>query len=414
VQSVVQSKSGRWSGLFKQLGRAPVIPNAIDSSLLSPEARAFKAEMLAPRVKTTSAPSPRGPSFNETTAGCHDVHGSFDYYWEEGDQWITVEFDFEECDDPDGGDVFAYVIAGGYDEPPHVVVDANIYEITALDSVTFTAEVISNTHLPPVGWSWTPAGGTTWDPLTKACLEPGQTCRIQLHGTGTMAYTVQDPSTGENIQDELQIVVNLPPDVGVDDGDADLPSNWDTGGASGSMINQAEGDSISLGVLRLGEWVYTQGCAQCTHHPPTFAEPAVDPTSHYGDCTDFTQAAIKQVLGTHWPHQKINTSMFDTLSASLLATHGFVEVTPPLVEGTGVPTDGEVVVRGKTTGRRNGHAGIFVGYAAGTPLRPLGWANNGSPATDSTANQDRETGLRDFSPITGYATRFFAPVKSSP
>jgi hypothetical protein len=66
--------------------------------------------------------------------------------------------------------------------------------------------------------------------------------------------------------------------------------------------------------------------------------------------------------------------------------------------------------------QRKAMPGVFVGYGlnpndpSGT-LHILGYANNGSPATDSTDNKPSNTGLRDFNPFTGYATRFFAPLK---
>jgi hypothetical protein len=68
------------------------------------------------------------------------------------------------------------------------------------------------------------------------------------------------------------------------------------------------------------------------------------------------------------------------------------------------------------TGTKKGHAGVFAGYALNPndqsgKLHIIAWANNGSPATDSTPNKPSSTGLRDFNPFTGYATRFFAPLK---
>lgn len=405
------SKNGRWKALFGMLPKAPVIPDSAHRHALSAEVQAFAATMLASRPAPTGASNSVHSNFD---SGCLDVHGTFDWYSDIEQAWLIIDVDIEVCDPDDGGgDIFEYVIDSGYSAGPYVVVDADKYNITDLDSVSFSAEVVSDGHEPPVGWTWVPGGGLAWDPWTdssvrQACLGTVPSCKIQVHGTGTMFYVVDDATTGDSLSGQLQIIASLPPDAGADSGDAPLPSNWDSGGASSTPISVLQLTKILQAADSSDEhftWVYTQNCAQCDSagiHGP-FTEHVVDIPNHYGDCTDFVWAMVTKVLGASWNHQKINTAMFDTLDAPHLAAHGYAE------DVSGNPIAGEAIVRGKTSGTRSGHAGIFSGWCAGSPHHPCGMAENGTPATYYAAGTSKGLGLRDFGPLTGYATRFFRP-----
>jgi len=148
-----------------------------------------------------------------------------------------------------------------------------------------------------------------------------------------------------------------------------------------------------------GEWTYTQNGAKGGVEPPRNTE------LKFGDCTDLTWDATK-ALGPGWPHgwnQKISTRMFDTLSATVLASVGYRQV----------PVDsaraGDIVVRG-------GHAGVYGGDWGPSTPGVWGWANNGSPAypDPSRPNVDRDTGWFNFETkiVNGVpiAPKFFRPL----
>jgi hypothetical protein len=87
-----------------------------------------------------------------------------------------------------------------------VTVTAERTTIVGIDSVTFTATIRpdlaillngSQSSADPdavsphvVGWLWVPdlVGA---DPWTKACAAPALTCRAELHGSGTMVFSVR-------------------------------------------------------------------------------------------------------------------------------------------------------------------------------------------------------------------------------
>ncbi len=79
-------------------------------------------------------------------------------------------------------------------------------------------------------------------------------------------------------------------------------------------------------------------------------------------------------------------------SAGLIAANGYVAVSAAEAR------QGDVVVRG-------GHAGLFIGPS--TNGRILGLANNGTPATENTANHDGVTGVISFDPLNASQPLFF-------
>jgi len=406
--AVKTSQNGRWKSVLTRAKNGSRIPDVGERTPLSDEAKAFEAEELAPAQLGNRASSPTSATRNDD---CVDVSAEIKYYWDEGDMWITVTISFTDCDAGGGGDVFAWVIDHGYDDPPHVVVDASAYEVMALDSVTFTAEVVSDVHLQPIGWSWAPSNGASWDPWTQACAGTATTCKIQLHGGGKMYYTVQD-NASNNITSFVRVIVDLPADAGDDDGDSPFDTAVDTGSVPSTAVTATESQSILSFAKGTGEWSYTQGCAGCKlpHGSPPGPnwEPAVDRPNHIGDCTDFVWWAIRNTLtSTAWPFQKIATWEYLTLydSTAKLAKNGYV-----LVDSASVRA-GDVILRGRAP-RGSGHAGLFMGWAAGPGGGyPIGWANNGTPATDTTSRYDGDTGRFHFKVKTGYVTRFFRPIK---
>lgn len=122
----------------------------------------------------------------------------------------------------------------------------------------------------------------------------------------------------------------------------------------------------------------------------------------FGDCTDFVWIAVKNVLGSSWPHAKISRRMFNNFSTTKLAANGYVVVDSASVR------IGDIVVRTKTTGCQCGHAGGFIGWGAGG--HPIGHANNGLPATKTRPNKDNPTGKYDFIQRAGELTKSFRPV----
>ena len=403
--STAKSKSGRWSGLFKQIKNARLIPDSVASATQSPEATAFESATLA---RPTRPAAKLSSTVFDTDPGCVQVHGEFSWYWDEGDEWFTVEVDFTDCNPDDGGgDVFVWLATNGYDTPPHVVLDANVYQVVDPDSVTFTAEVVSDTHLPPVGWTWTVGGSAATDPWTIACAGTGTTCRIQVHGTGFMSYTVQDGS-GHDLTDTLEIVGISPPDVdslAVGGGDTDDAGSPGATFAT-NAISAATGSSILSNALGQPDWVYTQGCAQCGALPHAHTEPAKNLASHEGDCTDFVWSVVRSVLGsTTWPFTQIaRTTTFGRMTSANAGYWGYV-----LTDSAHV-REGDVVVRVHVVGTDTlgGHAGIFDHWEKGG--NAIGWANNGIPATATSDNIDFPTGKFNFKPKTGWITRFFRPA----
>ena len=299
-------------------------------------------------------------------------------------------------------------------DPPHVVVTADHSTVVALDTVTFTAEVYSGgAHVTAVGWTWVPKLGTAWDPWTKACSGVELTCRIQLHGTGDMYYSVKDDENTV-ITGTAHVVAEVPEDVGDDNlvGDDPLVTLGNPN-SSGTPVDETTGRSILLTGVLSGEWFYTQGCAQC--HGGSFTEPAVNLANRYGDCTDFVWYAISSTLGASWPRdyddEKMSTKMYNSRDGTQLAEHGFIQVDSASVRM------GDVVVRTVIGG--SGHAGIFIGWIASdvtgeyTNGFPGGWANNGWPATHDAEGHNGLTGLFSFTPKDGTVTKFFRPLRSS-
>jgi hypothetical protein len=259
-------------------------------------------------------------------------------------------------------------------------------------------------HVTAVGWRWAPKLGSAWDPWTKECSGVDVTCRIQIHGTGDMYYTVVDDENNQ-IAGTVHVDAAAPDDVGNDgvSGDAPPSTQWDSGGTSATPVDGFQSTLIlSSGVLS-GPWHYTQACAQCSGGCVTCdhgnsAEPQLDYANRYGDCTDFVYVAITNTLGSAWKHAKMSTSMYNSDTTNL-AAHGFVQVDSAQVR------PGDVVVRTIIGG--SGHAGLFVGWVAGAGA--AGWANNGLPATDTRPNKPNPTGKFLFAPDAGLVVKFFRP-----
>jgi hypothetical protein len=212
----------------------------------------------------------------------------------------------------------------------------------------------------------------------------------------------------------MGVTGTIPDDAG-DVGDADSVAYSDAGSTFGPEISELQGEQILVNAILSGEWTYTQGCAGCwdySYNPPVHGslyEPAISIPMKFGDCTDYVQTAIKNILGSSWPHTKLSTKMFNRFvadsaaAADSLRKHGYAQVDSAHARA------GDVVVRAKNTAKYNGHAGVFVGWAAGG--HPIGWANNGSPAglAPPDTNVDRPTGSTDFKVKSGYITKFFRP-----
>jgi hypothetical protein len=404
------SKNGRWKSVLTRVKNGRSIPDAGSRSALSAEARAFEAEVLLP--------SSQNGASNITTAarndGCLDVRAEIEYYWEEGDAWITITVEFTDCDSGGGGDVFCWVIDNGYDDPPHVVVDADAYDVITGDSVTFVAEVVSDVHLSATGWQWTPANGYASDPWTAACAGTATTCnKVEIHSTGTMAYTVQD-AVGNNITGQVRIVADLPPDIASlgDDGDAPGTSASNTP-VNTVALTQSEGDSVLATAKASGEWTYTQGCAHCKSphgnvNGAINSEYPVDYGLRRGDCTDLVFYSLRTYLGTTaWPFEKISTAEFNTWSDTAptrLARHGYVQIDSSQVRR------GDAVLKTSLSG--GGHAGIFMLWGVGGV--PVAYANNGSPADSTKAGKDTTTGRWTARKAPGTVIKYFRALKVVP
>jgi len=400
------SRNGRWKSVLTRVKNGRSIPEAGKRSPLSAEAQAFEAEVLAASSRTSAS----GMASANHNDGCVDVRAVIEYYWEEGDAWFTVTVEFTDCDSGGGGDVFCWVIDNGYDDPPHVVVDANAYEVMGTDSVTFTAEVVSTVHLPAVGWTWVPANGTSWDPWTQACSGTATTCKIQVHGTGRMYYTVQDAESN-NITGNVRVIADTAPeidDVSPDDaGDTDISTPSVT--FATYPISAAQGTAILAEAKSQPNWVYTQGCYHCnpnlgyvTNHPD-WTEPPKNLANHYGDCTDFVWTVARNVLGsTSWPFgssEIARTVQFQTFTSSTAGYYGYVII------DSAQAREGDVVLLARVdtggspahTIYEGGHVGIFVQWVAGpNGGYPNGWANNGKPASPAHPNSDGTTGIFHF------------------
>ena len=177
-------------------------------------------------------------------------------------------------------------------------------------------------------------------------------------------------------------------------------------------ITMAEGLEIAKKAINSPEWHYTQGNAQVDDSLGP-REPAKDWATYYGDCTDFVWWAAKQALGTNWPHpwgERPGTGNYHLpspnnaigMTTEQLKAVGYKRVLPPETV-----RPGDTVVRG-------GHAGIYLGIDQQNRL--MGWANNGSPATNTRLREiDRFTTYYDFSPVGGVVPEYFRPlVKCTP
>ncbi len=325
-----------------------------------------------------------------------------------------------------GRAILEYVVT--FVSAPQVFVKADNNTVIATDSLAFTAQSLGVSEtLTPVGWRWRSQIDTIWDPWTKASAGTALTCKIQVHGSGTMFFTALRQN-GDSLIGSFSVVADLPP-LAQDDGDADvevpLPSDTTT---IGSEISEQQGSSIPVkayqprGTPPSYEWVYTQGCASCWQkkkHGP-FYEPAVDTALKIGDCTDFTLTAIHGVLGDGFRHAKIGTTHFNhwvadsAAHAVLLRRAGYVQVAKPQT--------GDVVVRAKdgptpadTSRKWNGHAGVFIGFAVkGADSTAVGTANNGTPATFTNENGDSTTKAISFKRGPGYLVKFFRPLTTLP
>jgi hypothetical protein len=107
-----------------------------------------------------------------------------------------------------------------------VAVTAERTTIEVLDSVTFTATIRpdiavllnrSPSSADPdavsphvVGWLWVPDLGGV-DPWTKACDAPALTCRSELHGSGTMVFSIR--LIDEVCADWVHVEAEAPPDI---------------------------------------------------------------------------------------------------------------------------------------------------------------------------------------------------------
>jgi hypothetical protein len=405
LQTVHASRSGPWSPIFSGVTHAGIIPDSAHRSPLSDEARAFEAEMLVSRsAKPSTTTSVHGASLN---TGCDDVNGTF-YYWD-GSSWVFIEVDVSVCDDT-YGDFLGWIIDNGYANPPSISVDASNYEITDLDSVTFTARIGGGTY-PRLGWTWVPEAGTSWDPWTTACTGNNLTCRIQVHGTGKMYFTIATPSG--NLPGGMGITGDAAPDIGLDDDNGDAPSSADstTGPTNTIDLTAHEDSGVYSAAVASGEWLYTQGCAHCSvpHGTDTSqvnAEELVNYSIRRGDCTDLAQYAHQTYLGlTAWPFEKMSTSQYNSWSATALAKHGFTQLTD-----SNQVRYGDVVVR--TAHNGSGHAGLFTGWQAHWEAQA--WANNGSPAYSDKQRKDKKTGTWTAARATGYDVKFFRARKVVP
>jgi hypothetical protein len=103
-------------------------------------------------------------------------------------------------------------------------------------------------------------------------------------------------------------------------------------------------------------------------------------------------------LGSTFTRWKISTGMLNRFSVHAwtdsLTKYGYVEV------DSANAREGDVVIRAKMQGDSSGHAGVFMGFWAapeiGTAGHPVGWANNGTPATYQRPVDPKPTGKFDF------------------
>ncbi|MEK7401758.1 MAG: hypothetical protein AABZ80_05275 [Gemmatimonadota bacterium] len=164
-----------------------------------------------------------------------------------------------------------------------------------------------------------------------------------------------------------------------------------------TAISVEQSNAILHWAMSGPDWTYTQGGVRGGQ------EPARNLSNNTGDCTDFTWKGTSDVLGSSWPHdyntEKLNTLMFHTLNDAELRTRGYERVS--ITEARA----GDVVVRG-------GHAGLYIGPDASGKVQ--GIANNGLPATPTLPNQDKTTGLYDFSRAGDFYPEFFRPVVCPP
>jgi hypothetical protein len=404
LKSALESSRGaRWASILTTLPRSKVIPDPAARQPLSREVRTFGDSVLAPSAPQSGAlQNAKASGLLSADENCVWVDAVITI-WDSEEGWVYLYVEIYVCEEPDPfGEVFAWVIDNGYGDYPRIVVDASDYEITVLDSVAFTAEVVSDTYMWIDRWRWAPAQGTAWDPWTKACPEVYQNdlyCRIQVHGTGAM-YLEGEQFDGTRVSGWVRVVANLPPDVELspdDAGDVEGPAGGNEVGNSGMLISDANRVSIAVAALNSGDWTYTQGCAQCGSGP--YSEPAKNLANKYGDCTDYVYTMVKSVLDGYWNHEILRTFGFNSYNQTQLAWYGYQQIT------TLTAQVGDVVVRTKIGG--SGHAGIFYGWAAGG--HPIGIANNGIPATPDHPRQDKDTGRFDFYARGGYVTKFFRP-----
>jgi hypothetical protein len=121
--------------------------------------------------------------------------------------------------------------AGRSTKEPVVTVSVANRNVVATDSLTFVAKIRADVaakmrpadrpgdpdnRVPQiVGWLWIPDLDIV-DPWTKACERRDLTCRIMVHGSGTMAFSVRLPN--DICADWVHIVARIPP--GFDEGDS--------------------------------------------------------------------------------------------------------------------------------------------------------------------------------------------------
>jgi hypothetical protein len=256
---------------------------------------------------------------------------------------------------------------------------------------------------------------------------------------------------GDSVVGSVAIVADLPP-AAQDEGDAPIPADEIVTAnllsakmldlleptTVGPEISEQQGVYIAGNAILSGQRTYTQGCAQCyrvvkiddtttatigdsiwvrLHGPNT--EDSVNTALKRGDCTDYTMTAIRNVLGS-FPFPKLSTTMFNhwvadsAAAADSLLKYGYTQVA--------FPRTGDVVVRARNGPTRwNGHAGIFIGWAAGmssgvrTDSVPIGWANNGNPAgyLPNDTNYTLKTGSTGFKAGASFITKFFRPHTGS-
>lgn len=415
ANAIKDSKRGHWGSILSQLRRARELPETSQRLELSPEVQAL-------RGNGPPSNSAQAASFNEEGETCADVTISITYKNEALNFWHTVTITFTICITQGGADGYHYSIDQGFSQ--FLVLEASRQTITQLDSVEFNATFVTQSSSFPwvLGWAWSPTGGS--DPWTQPCNGSGFTCKIQVHGSGVMSFALNQDEV--YVQADAGVFAAVPEDVGEGLGDAELPDGWDedppeeesvrmSGPFASELseyfaphpvafptgpISASKSYDIFVDALSMGEWRYTQGCYRCGTGSNT--EPARNLSIQYGDCTDFVWSAVKHVLGGSWNHEKLSTFMFNTYGSARLGNHGYVQVDSASVRA------GDVVVRAKTSDCYCGHAGVFVGWGAGG--HPIGWANNGRPATPTDTNEDRLTTVYDFKTIAGRATKFFRPI----